>query len=70
MACVPDAFQPYVRRRVVAAGEAYVHEEAVIAVGVGFEQRFVNDRDYAFAVLAGALCDELFDPESETRDLR
>ena len=47
---------------------AQVHEHAVVAVGVGLEQRLVGHRQDAAALLAGALGDELLDPQAEARD--
>ena len=42
-------------------------EGAVLAVFVGPAERLVDDRQRALALLAGALGDQLFDPEAERR---
>ena len=45
-----------------------VGEDAIIIVVLGQAQRFTGDRQNAFAFLAGALGDELLDPQ--TRRMR
>jgi hypothetical protein len=50
------------------ARHAQVDEDAVAAVVLRVKQRLVGDRQDAAAVLAGALGDELLDPQAEARD--
>ena len=49
--------------RVTVGGDG--HKDTIGAVLVRTAQRFVDDRERALAVFAGAFGDELFDPETE-----
>jgi hypothetical protein len=47
---------------------AQLEEYTVRAVGLASQQRLVGDRQDAAALLAGALRDQLLDPQAEARD--
>ena len=55
-----------VRRR----SQTRVDEEAVAAVRLGGCERLAVDRDDAFAILAGGLAHQLFEPGAERGDAR
>ena len=46
------------------------HEAAVAAVLIRAAERFIDDRQQALAVFAGALGDQLFDPQAEGSERR
>src|SRR5580765_5277131 len=49
---------------------ADVNEQAIIPVDPGGTKRLTGDWNYPLALFAGALGDQLFDPQTKRRDLR
>ena len=66
MACVAERLEASVGAGVGALGVAEVDEDTVGAVALGLKQGLIGHGQDAATVLAGALGDQLLDPEAET----
>src|SRR5437879_1674215 len=54
----------------IGRADADVNELSIIPVDSGCSERLTGDWNYSLAFLAGALGDQLFDPQTKRRDLR